>query len=251
MSKHKPENRAEFKAAVLRKLGAPVIKINVSDEQVEDCIEEAIKYFRDYHYDGSTHVYYKHAVTADDITNRWIPIPETIFGVVQIYSLNTQTYMAYSTDMFSGGYQMAYEFAFSSSTGTVLSYYMSKMAYELINHILIGETPLRYNRHDNKMWIDFNWSRVVVGSNIIVDAYQSIDFDVNTDVWNDRWLMKYTAAKIKYIWGSSLSKFDGVQLPGGGTLNGARIQDDAKEEIQQLEDEMLVSYSVPPRDWIG
>lgn len=251
MSKHKPTNRSDFKAQALRKLGDGVIEINVSDDQIEDCIEEGLKYFTDYHYDGSEHVYYVHVVDQDNIDSRSIPVPANIIGVSDVYSLNSQSYTAYSSDMFGGGYQMAFEFAFSTGGGTMLTYYMNKVAYEFLNQMLIGMTPIRYNRHLNVVHIDFNWKKISTGSHIVLDATSSIDPDTNTDIWNDRWLIKYVTAKIKYIWGSNLSKYEGVQLPGGGTLNGVKIQDDAKEEIQALEDEMISTYSMPLRDAIG
>lgn len=252
MSTSKPANRAEFKAMLLRKLGAPVIQINVADVQVDDCVEEALKYYTDYHYDGSEHVYYTHTVVQDDIDNRYFDVPDNIIGISEVYSLANSGFSTFnSADMFSGGYQMAFDFVWSSSTGSLLSYYMNKTQYEFMNQILIGQTPIRYNRHLNRIHLDTNWNRIPLGSKIVLDGYMRNDPDVNTDIWNDRWLIKYATAKVKWIWGSVLSKYDGVQLPGGGSLNGTKIQDDAHDEIQALEDEMITSYSIPPRDYIG
>lgn len=251
MSKHKPATRAEFKQMILRRLGAPVITINVSDEQVEDCIEEALKYFQDYHYDGTEHVYYVHTCSPTDISNKYITVPDNIIGITEVYSLNIQSYTAYSADMFGGGYQMAFEFAWSTSSGTLLTYYMNKVAYEFLNQILIGQTPIRFNRHTNRLYIDFNWTRVESGMHIVLDGYKIIDPEENPEIWNDRWLINYATAKVKYIYGTNLSKFTGVQLPGGGTIDGQKIQDDAMQQLQSLEDEMITSYSIPPRDVIA
>lgn len=250
MSKHRPETRSEFKALILRRLGSPVITINVSDDQVEDAIEEALKYFMDYHYDGSEHVYYAHTATQDDIDNGWIPIPDNIFGINEVYSANLSTYTLSAGNMFNGGYQMALDFAFNMSTGSLVSFYLAKTNYELMNQLLIGQTPIRFSRHTNKLHIDFNWNKIAVGDKIFMDAYRSLDQDTEGDMWNDRWLTKYATAKVKYIWGQTLSKIDNFQLPNGGTLNGTMIKDDAKEEIQLLEDEMISTYSIPPRDII-
>lgn len=251
MSKHKPETRDEFRQLVLRKLGAPMIQINVSEETVEDCIEEGLKYYADYHYDGTEHVYYTHTLTATDITNRYITVPDELIGVTEVYGLTSQSYTLSSADMFNGGYMVALDFAFGMTNGSMLSFFMNKQAYEFLNQMIIGLEPLRFNRHMNRVHFDFNWSRVFEGMVLVLDGYKKLDPELYTDVWNDRWLAKYVAAKIKYIWGGAMSKFEGVQLPGGVTLSGARMQDDAKEEISQLEDEMLVSYSLPPRDYIA
>lgn len=252
MSIYKPASRTEFKAAILRRLGSGVIDIDVTDDQVEDAIEEAIKYFSDYHFDGSEHVYYVYPIQAQDVTNRYITIPDSIIGVTDVYSLGQSAYSYSVSNMFSGGYSMAIDFAFNLNQGSMVSYYTSKAQYDLFSQMLVGQTPLRFNRHTNRVYIDVDWgSRLPAGSNLILDAYSRLDPDVNTDIWNDRWLLKYAAAKVKYVWGSILSKYDGVQLPAGGTLNGPKIQDDAAAEIQQLEDEMLTNYSVPPRDIIA
>lgn len=251
MSKHLPASREEFKQLVLRKCGAPVIQINVSDDQVEDCIEEALKYFTDYHYDGTEHVYYVVSVTQDDIDHRYVDVPAALIGVTDIYTASQQLYSISAASMFNGGYQMVLDFAFSASSGSVLSYYMNKTNYEFLSQMLVGQSPIRFNRHLNRVHIDINWDRIPVGENIIFDGYMKLDPNTTTDLWADRWLAKYCAAKVKYIWGTNLSKWEGMQLPNGGTLNGSKIQDDAHEEIQSLEDEMISNYSIPPRDVIA
>jgi len=248
MSTHAPATRDEFKAKVLRQLGAPVIEINVADDQVEDCVEEALKYFQDYHYDGSEHSYYHYKLTADDIENKYITIPNNIIGITKIYSLQTQAYSLYNADMWSGGYQMAFDFAYNFASGSITTYYMNQMSYEFLNQILVGQVPLRFNRHVDKLYIDYDWKQFNVDDYIMLDCYTAVD---STQVWNDRWLLRYCAAKVKLIWGSNLSKFEGVQLPGGVTMNGTKIYDDAAQEVEKLEQEMISNYSIPPRDVVA
>ena len=251
MSKSLPENRTEFKLQCLRKLGHPVVQINVTDDQIEDCIEDALKFYADYHYDGSEHVYYTITIQQEDIDNRYVIIPDSFLGITEVYSLNSQAYSVMASDMFSGLWELSLNMAFSSASGSVVSYYMNRQNYEFLNQILIGQTPIRYNRRSDKLYIDFNWNKISEGSKIVVDGYVKVDPNEHTEVWSDRWLVKYAVAKIKYIWGSNMAKFEGMQLPGGITLNGSKYQDDAKEELQQLEDEMQTSYSIPPRDVVA
>lgn len=252
MSKHKPATRAEFKAMVLRKLGSPILQINVTDDQVDDCVEEALKWYADYHYDGTEHTYYVHTITSQNLTDKFITVPEEIIGITEIYSLQNQSYLSYAaSNMFSGGYEIALDYAFNSSTGGLVSYYLTKTNADLIQQVLVGMTPIRYNRHVDKLYIDFNWAAVSEGDKIVLDCYRTVDPEVSTDVWGDRWLMKFTTAKVKYIWGSNMSKFEGIPLPGGGTMNGQAIKDEARDQLQEIEDELISNYSIPPRDMVG
>lgn len=252
MSKHKPTSRAEFKALCLRNLGDGMLQVNVTDDQVEDIIEEGLKYYRDYHYNGSQHVYYAHKITQADITNRYITIPESLFGVTDVFDYRRRGFYGLSsTDMFSFEYQMLHQQANMLENGSILSYYANRVAYETIASVMGNQTPFDFNEHDNRVYIHSDWARYNVDEYIIIDGYQAMDPDVKTDIWNDRWLVKYVSAKIKYRWGGNLGKYEGMQLPGGLTLNGAKIQDDAQTEIQQLEDEMMANYSIPARDMIA
>lgn len=251
MSKSKPATRAEFRDYILRKLGAPVLQINVSEDQVEDRIEEALKYYTDYHYDGTEHVYYVYTLTQPDIDARSIPIPDTIVGVTDVYTLYNSAFPL-AGNLFDGGYQMSMDLAYNMSNGSVLSFYMNQTNYTFLQQLLVGYTPIRYNRHLNQLHIDgTSWNKLSVGDKIVVDAYSALDPDENTDIWNDRWLQNYAAAKVKYQWASNLSKFEGLQLPGGVTFNAADMRTEADTEIQSLEDEMIASYSMPPRDFVG
>lgn len=243
-----PTNRSEFREWCLRKLGKPVIEINVDHDQVEDRIDEAISYWNDYHFDGTERTFFKHQVTSDDRTNGYITVPENIIGVVNLFDIGD----ALSTNnLFNIRYQFALNEIYDLSNYNLSNYYMAMQHIQFLEELLVGKQPLRYNRHVNKLHIDMDWAKVDVGNYIIAEAYQVLDPSTYQDMWKDRWLQNYATAKIKYQWGSNLTKFSGMQLPGGVTFNGEQILQDALAEIQRLEEEMIVSYSLPVMDMIG
>jgi hypothetical protein len=244
-----PASRADFKAYCLRKLGAPVIEINVDDDQVEDRIDEALKYYWDYHFDGSDKVYYKHQVTAQDKINKYITLPENIIGAVNVFSLGDP--MVRADDLFNIRYQIALNDLYTLTSVSMVPYFMVMQHLGLITEMLVGKQPMRYTRHKNMLYVDTDWNHYKTGEFLLVEAYEVIDPDVYTDVWGDRWLQNYTSAKIKYQWGTNLTKFTGMTLPGGVQFNGEKIYNDAKEEIDKMEREMISSYSMPVMDMIG
>tara|TARA_Y100000389_G_C17464178_1_gene524166 strand:+ start:2328 stop:3071 length:744 start_codon:yes stop_codon:yes gene_type:complete len=244
-----PTTRAEFKEWCLRKLGKPVIEINVDTDQVDDRLDESLSYYWDYHFDGAEKVYYKYQVTGDDITNGYIEMPENIIGVVNVF--NVASSATFSSDMFSAKYQFVLNHLHEISNYNLVHYYMNMQHLQFMEELLTGKIPLRYNRHINKLHLDTSWSDIPEESYIIVEAYKVVDPNIYADVWKDRWLQNYATAKIKYQWGANLTKFNGMQLPGGVTFNGEQILQDAREEIQRLEEDMITSYSLPVVDMIG
>jgi hypothetical protein len=243
-----PKTRNEFSEYCLRKLGKPVINIDVAPEQVDDAIDEALSYYFDYHYDGSSKVYLKHQVTEEDKTNKYIPISEDVNGIVGIFPVGTSFS---SGGMFSAQYQFALNDMAHLSSFSMVDYYMSMTNIAFMQEILVGRQPVRYNRHVNKLEIDMNWSKINVGEFIVVEAYVNTNPDDYPDVWKDRWLQNYAASLIKYTWGSNLTKFVNGTLPGNIQFNGEKIMDDAYSEKRRLEDEMLSAYSIPPEDMVG
>ena len=244
-----PSTRSEFKSYCLRRLGDPVIDINVDDEQVEDRIDEALIYYQDYHFDGTERVLVKHVVTASDKTNGYITLSNSIIGVNSILDIGQAVQ---SSNLFNIRYQIHLNDLFDLSASSYVPYVTAMRHIESLEEIFVGKKPLRYNRHVNKLHIDMDWANdVAVGEYIIIDAYSITDPSTYSDVWGDRWLSRYATALIKRQWGSNLTKFEGMQLPGGLTFNGAKIYDDAETEIQKLEEEMIVSYSLPVNDMIG
>jgi hypothetical protein len=244
-----PTTKAEFKEYCLRKLGKPVIEINVDDDQVDDRIDEALRYYWDYHFDGSDKVYYKHQITETDIANKYITLPENINGAVSIFSIGDPSIRA--DDLFNIRYQIALNDLYTLTNVSLVPYYMVMEHLALVTEMLVGKQPIRYSRHKDRVYIDMDWNTLNVGMFLLVEAYEVVDPAVYTDAWNDRWLQNYATALIKRQWGSNLTKFTGMNLPGGVQFNGEKIYNDAVEEINKMEQEMISSYSLPVLDMIG
>lgn len=245
----KPSTRQEFKDYCLRTLGAPLLEINVADEQVDDRIDDAISYYHDYHFDGTEKTFLAHQVTAQDIANRYIDIPEAVISVINIFDVGD----SYSTNnLFNIRYQIALNDLFAFNYGPFAPYYMALQNVALAEELFVGRQSLRFNRHTNKLYIDMSWGeKVVEGEYIIVEGYAALDPNTYTDVYNDRWLKRYATALIKKQWGENLKKFEGIAMPGGVQFNGQKIWDEATEEQSRLEEEMITSYSLPVSDMIG
>lgn len=243
-----PTTRKEFKEWCLRKLGKPVIEINVDADQVDDRVDEALSYYWDYHFDGAEKTFLKHQITQDDKDNGYIPVPESIIGVINLFDIGDSLS---TNNMFNIRYQFALNEIYDLSNYSMTNYYQAMQYIQFLEEVLVGKQPIRYNRHINKLHIDMDWEKVDVGHYVIAECYKVVDPNTYADVWKDRWLQSYATSKIKYQWGSNLTKFEGMQLPGGVTFNGTKIMDDALQEIQKLEEEMISSYSLPVHDLIG
>ncbi len=244
-----PTTRDTFKEYCLRKLGKPVIEINVDDDQVDDRIDESLRYYWDYHFDGTDKVYYKHQVTQADKDAKYITVPENIIGAVRVFPIADP--MVRSDDLFNIRYQIALNDLYTLTSVSMVPYYMVMEHLALITEMLVGQQPIRFNRHKNRIYIDMDWGKINVGEYLLIEAYEVVDPETWDQVWSDRWLQNYTTAKIKYQWGSNLTKFTGMNLPGGVQFNGEKILNDADEEIRKMEQEMISSYSLPVSDMIG
>ena len=244
-----PTTRSAFKEYCLRRLGKPVIEINVDEDQVEDRIDDALRYYWDYHFDGAEKIYYKHAVTSTDRSNKFITLPENIIGAVSIFSIADPSIR--SDDLFNIRYQIALNDLYTLTSVSMLPYYMVMENLALIAEMLVGKQPIRYNRHMNKLYVDMDWNTLQDGEFLLVEAYQIVDPNDYQDVWKDQWLMRYSTALIKRQWGANLSKFTGMTLPGGVQFNGQTLYNEAIQEIDTLEHEMINSYSLPVLDMVG
>ena len=242
-----PNSRETFKQYCLRKLGAPVIEINVDDDQVDDRIDEAIRFFWDYHFDGAEKTYYKYQVTPTDITNKYITMPDNIIGVVNLFpigqALNTN-------NLFNIRYQIALNDLYTLTSVSMVPYYMALQHIQFLEQFLVGQQPFRYNRIINKCYIDMDWNIINPGDHLLLEAYQVIDPDVFTKGYSERLLQNYATALIKEQWGSNLTKFSGMQLPGGLTFNGEKILNDAVAERKEIE-KIIYESSIPIADMIG
>jgi len=244
-----PNSRQTFKEYCLRSLGYPVIEINVDEDQVDDRVDEALKYWWDYHFDGTEKIYYKHQVTSTDRSNKYITLPDNVIGAVNLFSIGDPSVR--SDDLFNIRYQIALNDLYTLTSVSLIPYYMAMQHLAVIQELLVGRQPIRYNRHRNRLHVDMDWNTVNDGEFLLVEAYQVVEPDTFTDAWGDRWLLTYATALIKRQWGNNLKKFDGMQMPGGLTFNGQKIYDEAMDEIQKLEEEMINSYSLPVTDMIG
>ncbi len=243
-----PTTRSAFKEYCLRRLGKPVIEINVDEDQVEDRVDDALRYYWDYHFDGTEKIYYKHLVTDADKANKYITVPDNVIGAVNLFNIADPSIR--SDDLFNIRYQIALNDLYTLTSVSMVPYYMVMEHLSLISEMLVGKQLLRFNRHMNRLYIDMDWNSLS-NEYLLVEAYQIIDPNEYVDVWKDQWLLRYATALIKRQWGSNLTKFTGMQLPGGLTFNGEKIYNDAVAEIQDLEDKMISSYSLPVMDLVG
>jgi hypothetical protein len=243
-----PSDRASFKAYALRNLGAPVIKINVDDDQVDDRIDEALQFWYDYNYDGTEKQYYKYQLQPADFTNKYITLPENIIGVVKIFDLSF--IHSAIANPFNLQYQMYMSDLMTTNGVSLIPYYIAYQNMQFIQQILVGQVPIRYNKHNHKLFLDMDWTRFSANDFVLVEAYEVMDPDTYMDVWKDRVLLKYATALIKRQWGTNMSKYIDVELTGGIKFNGQIIKEEAVAEIKELEQAMYDS-SLPPTDFIG
>jgi len=195
-------------------------------------------------------VYHKHQITAADVTNEYIDIPDAVTTVQRIFPLNDENS---SINMFDARYQIHLNDIFDlRNAGALSNYYQTQQYMSTIDLLLNGTEQVRFNRHMNRLYIDADWGEDLKENDyVIVDAYRIVDPDTHTDVYNDMFLKRYAVALIKKQWGANLIKFEGMQLPGGVTLNGRQLYDDAVTEIAAVEEQMQLKYEMPPDFFMG
>ncbi len=280
-----PTSRDEFKQYCLRQLGAPVLEINIADEQCDDIIDDSIQYFQERHFDGVSQVYMKYRVTQEDIdrgrastngnygtagivtetasaniagtattfsyyeNSNYLQIPPEVIGVTKIYhfdGLNTAT-----NNMFSVKYQLFLNDIYYWGSTEILSYAMTKTYLSDIQFLLTTEKQIRFNQRMDRLYLDVDWGSLAVGDFIIIDCFRALNPNDYTRVWNDSFLKRYTTALMKRQWGQNLLKFQGVKLPGGVELNGRQIYDDGMKDLEIIREQMSNTYELPPLDMIG
>ena len=251
-----PTSKSTFKSYCLRALGFGVIDINVSDDQADDRIDEALQYFAQYHYDGVEKMYLKYQLTQTDIDrargnttttsadtvdssitasfkegNNFIPMPSSVVSVVQIFPFSN----AQTNSMFDIRYQLRLNDLYDFSSTSIIHYEMTMQQLDMLSHILTGEVPIRFNQHQNRLYLDMDWEQMPADEFIIIECYRKIDPATYTDIFDDIYLKRYATALIKRQWGANLSKFNGVATLGGVTMNGEQIYSQAIEDIDKLE----------------
>ena len=267
-----PTTKATFKNYCLRALGFGVIDINVSDDQVDDRVDEALQYFAQYHYDGIEKMYLKYKITEADITraranttttstdtvdssvtasfeegNNFIPMPSAVVSVSNIFDFTN----AVQQNMFDIRYQLRLNDLYDFSSTSIIHYQMTMQQLDLLSHVLVGEVPIRFNQHQNRLYLDMDWEQMTADEYLIIECYRKIDPATFTDIFDDIYLKRYATALIKKQWGANLSKFNGVATLGGVTMNGEQIYSQAIEEIQRLEEQIQLSFETPIDYMIG
>lgn len=220
-----------------RALGAPVVEINVANEQVQDRIDEAIEHFRLYHYDGIEKVYLKHQITSQNVADQFIALPDLIYGVTKVFPVAAGT--STSKSIFDLQYQLRLNDLYDL-TSTSIIYYSQVMSHlSLLDQVLNGHPLYRFNKLTNKLYIEASWTEEMeVGNYILVECYRALDPETVTKTYNDKWLKHFATALIKKQWATNLKKFSGMQLPGGVTIDGNALYDEAIQEIKELEDDI-------------
>jgi len=243
-------NRNQFTDYCLRKLGFPVIEINVDPDQVSDRIDDALQYFQDYHFDGLQKTYYIHTITQQDVNNKYFDLSNVkdnannatqVVGVTRIFPLQDSQS---SINMFDLRYQLRLNELYDFTSASYINYTMTMQHLRMLEQLFTGEVPIRYQRHTEKLFVDWAWGdqEAPVGQPAIIDCYTIINPNVYNRVWDDRWLKRYATALIKRQWGENLKKFGNIQLPGGVVLNGDKIFEEAMQEIDDLEKDMENNY---------
>ena len=243
-----PNSRQSLIDYCMRSLGAPVLEVNVDDDQVEDRVDEALQKYREWHMDGQRRVYIPLQYTPQVASDKYFTLTDDVIQVARVLPI-TNSYAA--TNMFSMKYQMYLNDFYALYKAESLQYYTQMKQYlQEIDLLLNGIQTIQYQRHGNKLFIETNLKdHLVIGEYIMAEAYVSLED--TPEMYNDMWLKKYTTALIKRQWGTNLSKFDGMQLPGGVTINASKILEEANQDIKDLDDSLINSYSLPPDFIVG
>ena len=278
-----PATRSEFKNYLLRQLGAPVLEINVADEQVDDIIDDALQYFHERHFDGVLRTYLKYQITQDDIdrgkgpgqsgvlgivtttasstidgaemqfdwkeNSNYLQVPPAVIGVEKVFHFDGSQSM--SSGMFSIKYQLFLNDIYFWGAMEMLTYTMTRTYLSDLEFALTTQKQIRFNQRMDRLYMDIDWGELTAGDWLIMDCYRTLDPNDYARVWNDSFLKKYTSALLKKQWGQNLIKFNGVKLPGGVELNGRDIYEDGVKELEVIREMMSNTYELPPLDMIG
>ena len=281
----KPASRQELIDYSLRRLGEPVVEINVADEQIDDLIDDGIQYFQERHFDGVERMYLKYKLTEDDInrgtaqvggtntlgitttsgisttvsgmsdmtnsfyeTSNFIQVPDSVIGIEKVFKFDSSTI---SDGMFSIKYQLFLNDLYQFNSIELLQYSMVKTYLEDIDFLLTTDKQIRFNKRQGRLYLDIDWGSETKDTYLIIDCYRILDPNTFTGVYNDSFLKKYVTSLIKRQWGQNLLKFRGTRLPGGVELNGRELYEDAERELEDIKQRMTQEYELPPYDFIG
>ena len=270
----KPTSKDGLKEYALRKLGKPVLEINVDDDQIDDLIDDAIQLFHERHGEGIDRVFLKHKITKEEKqtmlgisstttasstaggissanyteTAKYLPLPDTIIGVNKVFKMDSSTI---SAGMFNLKYQIFLNDLYYYGAVDLLNYSMTKSYLETLDYMLNPDVQVRFNKKNSRLYMDINVNELTENHFMIIDCFRVVDPESESNVYNDVWLKQYTTSLIKRQWGQNLIKFTGVKLPGGLELNGRQLYDDAVMELEKLDEKLMQEYAMPPLDMIG
>ena len=270
----KPSSKEDLKEYALRKLGKPVLEINVDDDQIDDLIDDAIQLYHERHGEGIDRVFLKHkitqaekdimvgtastttatstfgGITSIDYTEgaNYLPLPDSVIAVQKVFKMDSSTI---SAGMFNLKYQIFLNDLYYYGAIDLLNYGMTKSYLETLDYMLNPDVQIRFNKKNSRLYMDININELQDDQFIIIDCFRIVDPQSETNVYNDPWLKQYTTALIKKQWGQNLIKFTGVKLPGGLELNGRQLYDDAVMEIDKLNETLMQEYAMPPLDFVG
>lgn len=277
-----PSTRQELIDYCKRKLGAPVLEINVADEQIDDLVDDAIQFFQERHFDGVYPTFFKYKITADDIArgrargdnnlvgvettsvttnivgtavtfsytenSNYVQLPPNVIGVNKIFTFDGSST---TRGMFSLKYQLFLNDIYFLGSTELLSFAMVKTYLEDLDFLLNTQKQIRFNKRQDRLYLDIDWGSVAENDFLIIDCYSTLDPNDYAKVFNDSFIKPYLTSLIKRQWGQNMMKFTGVKLPGGVELNGRQMYDDAQKEIDMLMEKMSNTYELPPYDMIG
>ncbi len=284
---HSVNSRGALINYAKRRLGAPVVEINVADEQVEDLLDDAIQFFQQRHFDGVERMYLKHKFTQDEIdrgranqgasstvttgivtttgistsitgygtttsvfteNSNFIQVPDAVIGIQQIFKFDSSSI---SGGMFSIKYQLFLNDLYYFNSVELLQYSMVKSYLEDIDFLLTPERQIRFNKQQNRLYIDIDYDSLKEGDFIVIDCLRVLDPNQYQDIYNDMFLKMYFTALLKKQWGQNLIKFRGTKLPGGIELNGREIYEDGMRDYEFALQKLKEEYELPPLDFIG
>ncbi len=244
-------NRASLKDYAMRKLGFPVITINVDDDQVDDRIDDALDLFQHFHVDATQKIYIGYQITANDMINKYVTLPSNVIGVNNIFPIAGDSINNTGTsnfNIFDINYQIRLNELYDFTSADYVYFELANQHLTTLSLLFFGYVPFTYNRYTNIITPNLNWgTQVISGSWLLFESYQILGD--TTTFWDDIWLKRYTTACIKEQWGNNLKKMKNVQLPGGIMLSGQEIYDEAVREKQELYEELRSIWEAPP-EWL-
>ena len=246
------QSRDDLKDYCLRRLGFPVVHIEIDEDQVEDRVDDAIEFYQDIHFDGTEKIFFKVAVTEQDIENKYVVMPENIIGISKVLpfkdNLSSTNYIDYA---FDPKFQLIQSEIYTVAQTSVLYYTQVQQHLAMLDHQLRALPSVKFNRRSSKCYLDFDWSIIKQGDYLVFEAFQTLDPDQFVSIFNDRLLKDYATALIKRQWGYNTKKFEGVQMIGGITISGQRIYEEAEQEIKEVEAKIRSGFELPPIGFFG